>query len=255
MTENTHVLAFDIGGSSIKTAIVDTSTGQLVSEPHSLVLPQPPNPQNLLTTLAAEMEGIGRPMPIGVGYPGVIVEGVTLSAAHMDKSFIGYNLLDSLHRLTDQPVGLINDADAAGLAEMAFGAGKDLNHPDAATVLMLTLGTGIGSAFFHGGKLFPNTEFGHIELEGGDAEDWAAASVRTREKLDWPQWCERLNRYLTEMEKLVSPVRIILGGGVSENFELFRSYLKSRAEIRVAALGNSAGVIGAALAAREHPAA
>lgn len=249
---NQRILAFDIGGSAIKTATVDVTSGKLLTPSKALSLPQPPDPKNVLDVLRSEIERVGDVNAVGVGYPGVIVDGRTMSAAHMDMSFIGVDFLSKLRKLSDKPVGLINDADAAGLAEMAFGAGRDLNHSGAGSVLMLTLGTGIGSALFHGGRLFPNTEFGHIELDGAEAEDQAAASVKTEQNLDWPVWSVRVNRYLAEMDKLVSPVRIIIGGGISENFARFEPYLKTRCKVVPASLGNAAGLIGAALNAREQ---
>jgi len=241
-------LGFDIGGSAIKTAPVDIDSGRLVHPAEFLSLPEPNTPAAVLATIRSHLEKLDWRDPFGVGFPGVIDQGRTLTACHLGTGWIGRNFLGDLQSLSDHPVALLNDADAAGLAEMHFGAGKDMNHPKAGTVLLLTLGTGIGSALFRGGVLFPNTELGHIELNGVDAEDTAAASVRTRLNLDWPEWGKRVNRYLQEMEKLFTPNRIIIGGGVSEQFARFEPFLKTRAELVPAKLVNDAGLVGAALA-------
>ncbi|RKX21638.1 MAG: ROK family protein, partial [Candidatus Zixiibacteriota bacterium] len=169
-----NVLGFDIGGAAIKVAPVNTTTGELVSETETIPLPNPPTPDAIADIIRKSIERLKWTSPIGIGYPGVIRNGYTHSAAHMGEQWLGFDFLTLLHEITDQPVGLINDADAAGLAEMQFGAGKDRNCAGGGTVLMLTFGTGIGSAFFHNGVLFPNTEFGHIEIEGAEAENRAA---------------------------------------------------------------------------------
>jgi len=245
-----NVLGIDIGGSAIKVAPVNTTTGKLLSESDSTPLPIPSTPNAVAEIIRKYIEHLKWTSPIGVGYPGVIQNGCTHSAAHMGEQWLGFDFLALLHEVTDQPVGLINDADAAGLAEMQFGAGIDRNCDSGGTVLMLTFGTGIGSAFFQNGILFPNTEFGHIETDGTDAENLAAASIRTKLALDWEDWGSRVNRYLNEMEKLVSPDRIIIGGGISENFELFLTYLNVKAELVPAAFCNTAGIIGAAMTAK-----
>jgi len=172
---------------------------------------------------------------------------VARSAANVSCDWLGKNIAEFFQPLTSGSVHVINDADAAGLAEMKFGAGKDYDRSDGGTVLLLTLGTGIGSAFFYDGRLFPNTEFGHVFLDNGrEGEDFAAASVRVKENLDWPEWTGRLNHYLKEMEKLITPDLIILGGGIVENFDSFKADIDVRAVVRPAELGNDAGLIGAA---------
>ncbi len=242
------VLGFDIGGSAIKAGQVDTADGRLLAEPENIPLPRFPNPSEVLDRINSIVRGLNWTGPIGVGYPGVIKAGRTLSAAHMDDSWSGFDFLPHLRSLTPSAVAIINDADAAGLAEMRFGAGQDRNRPDGGTVLVVTLGTGIGTAFFHGGRLFPNTEFGHVEIGGFEAEDRAAAVVRVSQKLDWQTWGGRVNRYLEEMNKLISPDKIVLGGGVSENFSHFKTYLTVGVPVVPAVLGNAAGLVGAALA-------
>jgi len=244
-----QVFGFDIGGSSIKAAPVDIDNGELSSPPQTLPLPEPTTPRTVLSIIGNHLENMKWQRAFGVGYPGVVDQGRTLTGCHMDAGWKGHDFLAQLQKLSPGPVALLNDADAAGLAEMHFGAGRDMNRASGGSVLMITLGTGIGTAIFRGGVLYPNTELGHIELDGADAEDTAAASVRTRLNLDWPEWGDRVNRYLQEMERLLTPDLIIIGGGVSEKFDMFQSHLKTRAEIRVAQLTNSAGLVGAALAA------
>ncbi len=240
---------FDIGGSSIKAAPVNTSDGALLSPVESLALPEPTTPTAVLSAIQDHLKRNDWRKGFGVGFPGVVDRGRTITACHMGSGWEDLNLFDQLQSLTTGSVALLNDADAAGLAEMQFGAGRDLNNPEGGSVLMVTFGTGIGTAIFHGGVLYPNTEFGHSELNGADAEKTASARVRTRLDLDWPEWAERVNLFLVEMEKLLSPDRIIIGGGVSENFPRFQPYLKARADLRPAQLANCAGLVGAALAA------
>jgi len=243
----TQALGFDIGGSSIKWARVDTDTGRLLSELRSIPLPAPAGPVAVLRLIRDAVPPSDRLLPVGIGYPGVIKRGVTLTAAHMDPSFIAVDWLAQLRAAIGPNVALLNDADAAGLAELHFGAGTDFCRPEAGTVLVLTLGTGIGSALFHGGQLLPNTEFGHLRWNDRDIEDIAAASVRVREKLVWPEYAAQVNLFLGEMDRLLSPDLVIVGGGISENFNLLGPHLVARARIVPARLGNAAGLIGAAL--------
>lgn len=242
------ILGFDIGGSSIKFAQVDIQTGDIDGEPQTVPLPQPATPQALLEAVREGVRMFAPSGPFGVGYPGVIKNGRTLSAAHLDKSFLGYDWLSDLRSLSPAPVALINDADAAGLAEIKFGAAREFSSPQAGTVLVATLGTGIGTALFHGGRLLPNTEFGHMQMGAREAEQWAAAAVRIREKLDWPEYGQRVSLFLQEMDRLISPDLIVLGGGVSENFDQFQPFIRVNCPITNATLGNTAGLIGAALA-------
>jgi polyphosphate glucokinase len=243
-------LGIDIGGSFIKFAPVDVDTGETLVEPAEIPLPQPATPAKLSEAIGALTKSLKWSGSIGVGYPGVIKHGRTMSAAHMDSSFIGRDWLTDLKTLTKESVGLINDADAAGLAEVRFGAAKDFASPDSGTALVITLGTGIGSALFVGGRLLPNTEFGHMQMGEREAEDWAAAAVRIKEALDWPDYGKRVNLFLREMDKLVSPDLIVVGGGISENFSKFRAHIKVTCPVVTAQLGNRAGLIGAALATK-----
>lgn len=242
-------LGIDIGGTGIKAAPVDISAGVLLTEPRYLSA-QPSTPEAICDSVRSIISELRWSGPVGCGYPGVVKNGVALTAVHLSKEWLGLNVGEVLEKAAAQQVAVINDADAAGLAEMKFGAGQ--GSVEGEIVLMLTLGTGIGSALFAGGKLVPNTEFGHVYIEAVEAEELAAASVRTRDKLGWEAWGGRVNRYLAEMEKLLSPDLIIVGGGVSENFEMFRPYLRSRALLVPAALGNNAGIVGAALWATER---
>jgi polyphosphate glucokinase len=247
MTSTTSALGLDIGGSSIKTAVVDLSTGTLLTSADTIKLPQPPDPDKIVPIMVQAVEDRQWSGPVGVGFPGIVKNGRIYSAANLTPAWLHVDILSLLNDALRQPVAVVNDADAAGLAEMRFGAGKDRNRPGGGSVLLLTLGTGIGSALFRDGILYPNTEFGHIELDGMDAESNAAASVRVRLGLDWADWGARLNRYLQKVEFLLSPDRIILGGGVSENFDKFDCFLNLQTELRVAALSNTAGLVGAAL--------
>ncbi|UCC43968.1 MAG: ROK family protein [Candidatus Zixiibacteriota bacterium] len=250
--EGSLVLGIDIGGSALKSAPVDTLSGGIVSELFTVPLPETATPDAMTEAAGVCIDHFEWSGPIGCGYPGVVKGGVVLTAAHVSREWIEVDIIRQLSQITRGAVTVLNDADAAGLAEMRFGAGKDYNRANGGTVLMVTLGTGIGTALFHDGQLFPNTEFGHVFLSSGiEAEDIAAASIRTKEDLSWQVWGGRVNKYLHEMAKLVSPDLIILGGGVSENFDSFQQYLNSTLEIRVAALGNTAGIVGAALAATE----
>jgi polyphosphate glucokinase len=244
------VLGIDIGGSFIKFAPVDVDRGETLAETAQIDLPQPATPARLTEAIRAIMKSLKWSGPIGIGYPGVVKQGRTLSAAHMDSSFVCHDWLCDLRKLTEESVALINDADAAGLAEVRFGAARDFSAPSSGTVLVITLGTGIGSALFVCGRLLPNTEFGHMQMGEREAEEWAAASVRIKDNLDWPDYGKRVNRFFREMDRLISPDLIVVGGGISENFDKFRAHIKVACPVVAAQLGNRAGLIGAALAAK-----
>ncbi len=185
---------------------------------------------------------------IGCGFPGVLKHGVVHTAANLSKQWIGINIQEQIEKISSCEVVVINDADSAGLAEMKFGAGKEYNEHGGGVVIMVTLGTGIGTALFVDGHLVHNTELGHIEIDGKDAETRAAASVRERKKLSWKKWGRRVNTYLQTMEKLLSPDLFIIGGGVSKKPEKFFEYIELKAEIVPAQMHNDAGIVGAALA-------
>ena len=239
------VLGIDVGGSSIKAAVVDVVSGQAVTPLASVPTPQPSTPGRLLEAFAELDARFATGGPVGLALPSVVQHGVTRTAANVDKAWIGFDCAAALRGRLGRPVAVLNDADAAGLAELRWGAGRGTRG----VVIVLTFGTGIGSAIFNDGVLLPNTEFGHLEMEGRDAEHRASARVRTVEGLDWPAWAERVNAYLARMHGLFWPDVFILGGAVSENFAHFAPLLRSPADIRAAQFGGQAGLIGAALAA------
>lgn len=234
----------DIGGSGIKGAPIDLDTGELTDERIKIDTPKPATPEAIVETakkVVSESEWDG---PIGCGFPAVIKDGVAQTAANIEEEAIGYDFRSNLEDALGCSVHLVNDADAAGLAEMRWGAGREVEG----VVLMLTLGTGIGSALFVGGQLVPNTEFGHIELHGGDAEHYAAESARKRDDLKWKEYAGRLDEYVHAIENLVWPDLIIIGGGISKKSDKFIPRLTARTEIVPAQMFNQAGIAGAALA-------
>ncbi len=236
------VLGIDVGGSGIKGAIVAGETGELCSDVLQVETPRPATPPAVAEAIGHLVESFPWHGTIGCGFPAVIHSGVAMTAANIDDGWIGCNVEELLEQATGCPCAVINDADAAGLAEVKYGAGRGY----VCSVLMLTLGTGIGSALFSAGHLFPNTELGHITVAGMDGEKYASAAVLTREKLDWQAWSSRLNLFLDRVERLCSPQLIILGGGISEQADSFLPYLKSRARLVPAQLQNRAGIVGAA---------
>jgi polyphosphate glucokinase len=243
-----HVLGIDIGGSGIKGAPVDITRGCFAEDRHRIPTPQPSSPEAVAEVVGRISRFFAWDSPIGCTFPAVIKRGVAFSAANVDKSWIGTDGERLLTQATGCPVLLLNDADAAGLAEMRFGAGRGRKG----IVIILTLGTGIGSAVFSDGHLVPNTEFGHLEIRGRDAEHRASDRARKDKQLGWKGWSKRVNEFLKHMETLFSPDLFIIGGGVSKKHEKFFPYLKARADIVAAELRNDAGIIGAAWAARGH---
>ncbi len=239
-----NVFGLDIGGSGIKGAPVDTKTGKLLGERIRVPTPRAGRPDDVVATAVRVISRSRWDGPVGVGFPGVVKDGVVHTAANVDKAFIGFDLAERLRRELGSPVRIVNDADAAGLAEVRWGAGVGVEG----VVLMLTLGTGIGTALFIGGKLVPNTELGHIELNGGDAELYASDRARKVDNLTWQDWAGRLVEYLRKMEDLFWPDLIIVGGGVSKRSEKFLPHIKTRTEIVPAEMLNAAGIAGAALA-------
>jgi polyphosphate glucokinase len=240
-----HVLGIDIGGTGIKAAPVDTATGQLTAPRQKLATPQPATPDAVAKIVGQLVQDFKWTGPVGITFPGVVVGGVIHTAANMDPSWIGVDALKLFGSETKLAVTVLNDADAAGVAEMRFGAGKGVQG----TVLLLTLGTGIGSALFIDGLLVPNSEFGHIEIRGKDAEKRASEHAREEHDLSWGDWAGRVDEYLEQMEALLSPGLIIIGGGVSRKSDKFLPYLtRLRAKVVPAALHNDAGIVGAALA-------
>ena len=237
----------DIGGSGIKGCPVDLDTGQLVGERVRIDTPNPSLPDSVYAVVAQIVGSFDWRERIGVTFPGVMKQGVAHTAANVDKSWIGTDVDAGLSQHIPGEVTTLNDADAAGLAEMRYGAGRD----QGGVVLMLTFGTGIGSALFVDGRLWPNTELGHLEVEGREAEHRASARVRTVEHLDWPEWCARVNLVLARFHALLWPDLFIIGGGVSERWEEFAGLLRSPARIVPAKLRQTAGVVGAAMYAVE----
>lgn len=242
------VLGIDIGGSGIKGAIVDTTSGALKSERLRIRTPSPATPQAVAATVAELVQQFAWQGPIGCGFPAVITNGVAKSAANIDSSWIGADVNALLTEALGSSCLVINDADAAGLAEMRFGSGKDR----VGTTIVITVGTGLGSAFFSNGILYPNTELGHLRLKAGPAERYASAAVRKKEKLSWKAWSRRLNQFFSQVERLFSPELIIIGGGISRKHEKFFPLLDVQAELLPAQFRNRAGIIGAACMAAEQ---
>ena len=244
--DRTGILGIDIGGSGMKGNLVDPVSGALVDERFKLETPQPSLPDAVAAVVARIVEHFEYRGPVGCTFPAIVKGGVTLSAANVDQNWIGCHAADLFSETTGQKVVVVNDADAAGIAEMAVGAGRDR----VGVTLLLTFGTGIGSAMFHDGVLIPNTELGHIEFEGHESvEDWAAARVKDDEGLSWKAWAGRVNRLLDHLASILSPDLFILGGGVSRRWDKWGDYLKVPVETVPAALRNEAGIVGAALLA------
>lgn len=241
-----QILGIDIGGSGIKGAPVDIETGTLLTERFRLPTPQPSKPEDMADVVAQVIQHFNWHGPVGATFPAIVKEGVVHSAANVDDAWIGTDARALFESKSGCPVTVINDADAAGIAEMTFGAGK--GHRG--VVVMLTFGTGIGSALFVNGHLVPNTEFGHLEMRGKDAEKRASDRVRQDKDLTWEKWAERVDEYLELVEFLFSPDLFIIGGGVSKKAERFVPLLSTRAQIVTAVLLNDAGIVGAAMAAK-----
>ena len=237
------VLGIDVGGSRIKGAIVDIETGLLQSDFLQIETPQPATPFAVAKAVNRLVETVTWKGLIGCGFPAVIQSGTATTAANIDTSWVGCHVKGLLERETGCICEIINDADAAGLAEVTFGAGKGRSD----SVLMLTLGTGIGSAIFYRGQLFPNLELGHLNIAGFPAETMTSAAARVDEGLSWMEWSERLNVFFGEVERLLSPQLLILGGGVSEQAQQFFPYLTTQGELVAAQMLNRAGIVGAAL--------
>ena len=236
----------DVGGSGVKGGVVDLDTGLLVGERYKLLTPQPATPAAIAKTVAEVVEHFKWTGPLGVTYPGVVVNGVVQTAANVDKSWIGTDADDVISAAVGgQRVTVLNDADAAGLAEQHYGAGRDKSG----VIVLLTFGTGIGSAVIHNGVLLPNTEFGHLEVDGKEAEHQAASSVKERKNWSYPRWSEEVTKVLITIENAIWPVLFIAGGGISLKAEKWIPLLKNRTPVVAAELLNEAGIVGAAMAA------
>ncbi|MER7111171.1 polyphosphate--glucose phosphotransferase [Streptomyces sp. NPDC000229] len=242
-----NVFGVDIGGSGIKGAPVDLERGDLAEPRHKVLTPQPATPDGVAGCVAEVVAHFGWSGPVGVTFPGVVTGSTIRTAANVDKGWIGVDAAAMLgDRLGGLPVTILNDADAAGIAEMTFGAGRGRKG----TVIVLTFGTGIGSSVFIDGRLVPNTELGHLELDGHEAEKRASTKVKDDKDLSWEDWAHRVQKYLAHVEMLFSPELFIVGGGVSRKAEKFLPLIKGvRAEIVPAELQNNAGIVGAAMAA------
>ena len=250
-------IGIDVGGSGIKAAVVDVEAGKFRSDRLRVATPLPATPDAVTASIArlvrrlAKSSGLGDATPVGIGLPGVAIDGALKSAANIDPSWIDFPVVDRLTRLLKRPVSIINDADAAGIAEMRFGVGK--GQPG--VVIFLTLGTGVGSGVFNDGVLVPNTEFGQMEIRGRPAERRSAAAARVRRGLSWKAWAADLDEHLDRIQQLMWPNLMILGGGVSKSADKFVPRLTVRCTVVPALLRNDAGIIGAAIVAAEGPGA
>ena len=242
-----EILGIDIGGTGIKGAPVDCEAGTLSAERYRLVTPKGAKPGPVAVVVKLIAQQFDWHAPIGCGFPAVIRNGVAESAANIHEKWIGTNVANLFSQATGCPVHVVNDADAAGLAEVTFGAGRGVGG----VVMMITIGTGLGSALFIDGKLVPNTELGHIEIESDDAEALASDVARKKEDLSWKKWAKRLDKYLCTLEHLFSPDMMILGGGAIKNQDQFFPLLTLRTRVIPAEMGNDAGIVGAALAASQ----
>jgi len=247
-----QAFGIDIGGTGIKGAPVDLATGKLVTDRKKIATPHPATPEGVTEVVKEVAQSFGWTGVVGATFPGVVVNGTIRTAANVDKSWIGTDAAGLFGKAIGTGVAVLNDADAAGIAEMTFGAGVGVQG----TVLMLTFGTGVGSALFVDGVLVPNTEFGHIEIRGKDAEKRASERGKTDHGWGWKDWTERVSEYLQHLEALLSPGLIIVGGGISKESEKWVPLLTGvQAKIVPAALHNDAGIVGAAMAAGSSAAA
>ena len=246
-------IGVDVGGSGIKAAVVDTESGEMVSERLRVATPQPSTPDRVSATISrlirrlVKAADLPADTPVGVGLPGVAIGGQLKTAANIDPAWVDYPIAEKLSKSLKRRVDIVNDADAAGIAEMRFGVGAGR----AGTVIFLTLGTGVGSGVFVDGKLVPNTEFGQMEIRGRPAERRSASAARTRRGLSWKAWSQDLDEHLQRIEDLMWPTLFIIGGGVSKNADKFVPRLTNRTPVVAAELRNDAGIIGAAVVAVE----
>ena len=242
-TTSVLVAGVDIGGTGIKAAPVHVATGELAAERILLPTPRPATPQAIASVVSDVLQHIDAPGPVGLAIPAVVRGAIVETASHIDQTWIGVNAADFFSKVTGRPVAVLNDADAAGVAEIRFGAGRGI----AGLVAVITLGTGIGSALVTDGVLVPNSELGHLPLHDGVAEQWAAESVREREDLSWPEYADRLQTYLELVQRVLWPQLIIIGGGISNVADKFLPQIELRTPMVPAQLLNHAGIIGAAL--------
>lgn len=244
-----ELLGIDIGGSGIKAALVDTAEGKLTTERYRVDTPEDSSPQRVAEIIGEVARHFAWQGPIGCGFPGVVQHGSIRTAANVSKSWMNVHAEEIFSAVTGCPVRVVNDADAAGLAENRFGA----VHGQPGITIVLTVGTGIGSAIVVDGVLLPNTELGHLKFRGESAERYASDAARKREDLSWKDWTRRLNEYLAYVYSLFYPDRFVLGGGVSKKFDKIEEYLQAPCPVYPALLKNEAGIVGAALSARDLP--
>ena len=248
MDKTKYILGIDVGASGIKGAIVDIEKGVFVGERFRIPTPVPSKPKAVAKVFQEMVQHFDWKGAIGVGFPTVIANGVALTASNIDKKWIGTNVEKLFSEATGCRVYVRNDADVAGIAEMEFGAGREAKG----TIMLITIGSGLGSAIFVNGMLLPNTELGHLHFKGTVAERYAADSIRKKEDLSWKEWSKRFNEYLQHLDFLFSPDLFILGGGASKKFEKYKLNLKVRCPVIPAQLLNHAGIIGAALLAAQE---
>jgi polyphosphate glucokinase len=247
-----RAIGIDIGGTGIKGAIVDVKSGELLTERLRYETPKGGTPKGIAQTLQELIDRLpnAQGLPVGICFPSIVKNGVTMSAANVSKEWIGLDADALFEKELKRTVHVLNDADAAGLAEAKFGAAKDFKG----LAILTTLGTGIGTALIFNGKLIPNSELGHLQIDGSDYESKAAFSAKERENLTFSQWAKRLQKYYSTLEQLLSPDLFIVGGGISKEYESFLPLLKLKTEIVPAQNRNSAGILGAAYWAKKHTA-
>jgi polyphosphate glucokinase len=242
-----RLIGVDVGGTGLKAAAVDLDTG-LAHGRIRVETPQPATPGAVSDAIAQLVREFPGQQTIGCTMPAVVLNGIVRTAAHIDPSWIGTNAASVISRATDRPCVVLNDADAAGVAEARFGAAR--NHRG--VVVLVTIGTGVGTALINDGVLVPNSELGHLELEGKIGDEWVSDATRVAKNLPWKRWTSRLERYLTALHGLVWPELIVIGGGIVKHADHFLDRLDPGCEVRIAELGNLAGIVGAALAAETH---
>ena len=240
-----EILGIDVGATGIKGAMVDIKKGELIGERFKLSTPENKKPEKIANTIKEICQEFDwKNKPLGIGFPAVIKNKICRSASNIDKSWIGTNVYELFNEKTKCDCTVINDADAAGIAEMAYGKGKEISN---GIVILLTLGTGIGSALFMNGILIPNTEFGHLKFKKSIAENYASNSARKKKDLNWKEYGKALNEYLQHINFIFSPDLIILGGGISKNFDEYSEYFSKKVNVVPAQNQNNAGIIGAAM--------
>jgi len=250
-TESTAstLVGVDVGGSGVKAALVDVTSGKATGRIR-VETPQPATPAAIASSIADLVQQFTVRGPIGCTIPAVVSAGIVRTATHIDESWIGTHGASVVSRATDRPCVLLNDADAAGLAEARFGVARD----QPGVVVMITIGTGVGTALLNDGHLVPNAELGHIHVEGHLADGWVSDAARTNETLSWSHYARRLDRYLAQVHQITWPELIVIGGGIVKHADKFLDQIETKCEVRIAQLGNLAGIVGAALAAERSPA-